>query len=373
MSVGTEEEDPFFEELTQLRQELGNNDGLFRREALSLAVNYNRTEIVQAMMLVTEDVNHPCDCYGKKLVMVAAENGHCEMAAVLLNAGARVGGGDVVGETALHKAAYNGRDEVVQLLIDHGADVNEIDNAGNTPLHHCVCINPSSGGNLFETLEVLVSNDANILAENNDMQTPFHHIVESGNVDMAMWFMGLLSSPQAVTTVLLSVDLYDQLPFHFVKKHGMASFLIESSMDTTVPGNKLPPQVCRDMLLARDRNKQTLLDFSRDQLVKEQDDEDLTGLITYLETYTDQPLSVTTSRTTTTTVTVIEGTMQFPLNDAYSSYQRSIAEEFLTCALGVPSWLIPSRDENGIVIEAHLPLDIQCVILSFLTLTDIMV
>lgn len=373
MNPGTEEEDTFFEGLTELRQELGNNDGLFRREALSLAVNYNRTEFVQSMMLVTEDVEHPCDCYGKKLVMLAAENGHCEMAAVLLNAGASVGVGDVVGETALHKAAYNGRDEVVQLLIDHGADVNEIDNAGNTPLHHCVCINPSSGGNLFETLEVLVSNDANILAENNDMQTPFHHIVESGNVDMSIWFMGLLASPQAVTTVLLSVDLYDQLPFHFAKKHGMASFLIESSMDATIPGNTLPPQVCRDMLLARDRNKQTLLDFSIDQLAKEQDDEGLAGLTAYLETYTAQPLSATTSWTATTTDMVVESTLKLPLNDAYSSYQRSIAEEFLKSALGVPNWLIPCRDENGIVIEAHLPLDMQCVILSFLTLTDIMV
>ena len=51
-------------------------------------------------------------------LLVAAFNGHTEVVAQLLAAGAVVNQADQYGRTAFYEAAENGRTEIAQLLID---------------------------------------------------------------------------------------------------------------------------------------------------------------------------------------------------------------------------------------------------------------
>jgi ankyrin repeat protein len=56
--------------------------------------------------------------------MLAARNGHCEAAEVLLEAGAAVNLADNYGSTPLHFAAFNSHDTLVRMLLAAGADPN---------------------------------------------------------------------------------------------------------------------------------------------------------------------------------------------------------------------------------------------------------
>ena len=70
----------------------------------------------------------------------AAEWGHCEAIAVLVERGARLDaqlGGDWL-ETPLHRAAQFGRAGAVNQLLDFGAEVDMRDKSGGTPLWHAM-------------------------------------------------------------------------------------------------------------------------------------------------------------------------------------------------------------------------------------------
>ncbi|CAJ1349831.1 unnamed protein product [Effrenium voratum] len=66
----------------------------------------------------------------------AAEQGHAEVARVLLEAGANKNREDCNGGTALHDAAWNGHHEVVQLLVEKRANLDKLNfTRGDSPLH----------------------------------------------------------------------------------------------------------------------------------------------------------------------------------------------------------------------------------------------
>ena len=64
----------------------------------------------------------------------AAWAGDADLAARLLDLGARVDARDAGGNTALHFAAFRGRMAVVRLLLGRGADVDARDGGGRTAL-----------------------------------------------------------------------------------------------------------------------------------------------------------------------------------------------------------------------------------------------
>ena len=62
----------------------------------------------------------------------AAQDGHVDVAKVLIRNGADVNAKDSDGETALHMAAEDGHVDVVKVLIQNGADVNAVNENKST-------------------------------------------------------------------------------------------------------------------------------------------------------------------------------------------------------------------------------------------------
>ncbi|KAH8672580.1 hypothetical protein BGZ60DRAFT_373737, partial [Tricladium varicosporioides] len=76
----------------------------------------------------------PKDSYSRTPLHWASQNGHLEVAQLLLNKGADVKAAASNGGAPLHRASLNGHLEVAQLLLDKGADVKAPDSDGWTPL-----------------------------------------------------------------------------------------------------------------------------------------------------------------------------------------------------------------------------------------------
>ena len=81
----------------------------------------------------------------------AAQEGHQEIAELLLRDKADVNAKDDNGWTPLHDAAMYGHKNIIKLLLDNGADVNVKDDVGETPLHY------ASAGGFTETVELLLA------------------------------------------------------------------------------------------------------------------------------------------------------------------------------------------------------------------------
>ena len=94
---------------------------------------------VQRMLQAGADVNTTGDHtmpYGETPLHLAAEAGHREVVALLLEKGARIDQENFNGETPLAVAAWRGHLDVVALLLAKGAEVNQrIGNNGETALH----------------------------------------------------------------------------------------------------------------------------------------------------------------------------------------------------------------------------------------------
>ena len=93
----------------------------------------------------------------------AAFNGNIEAVKQHLAAGADVNmkNEDDLGATPLHQAADNGHKEIAELLIINDADVNAKDKDGETPLHKA-----SSSGEK-EIIELLIAKGADVNAKDN--------------------------------------------------------------------------------------------------------------------------------------------------------------------------------------------------------------
>ena len=68
---------------------------------------------------------------------MAVQNGHTEVAELLIDKGADVNKPDNAGATPLWIAAHKGHTATAQLLISVGANVNQAEIDGTTPLFDC--------------------------------------------------------------------------------------------------------------------------------------------------------------------------------------------------------------------------------------------
>ena len=74
------------------------------------------------------------DRNGTTPLMLAAQNGHCEMVTNFVGQGANVNSSDHAGWTPLHFAARSGRIDVMSLLIELGASCSQVTKNGKSPL-----------------------------------------------------------------------------------------------------------------------------------------------------------------------------------------------------------------------------------------------
>jgi ankyrin repeat protein len=67
--------------------------------------------------------------------LIACDNGHADIARLLVARGANVNARTVTNFTCLFLACDKGHTEIARLLIERGANVNARTNSGTTPLH----------------------------------------------------------------------------------------------------------------------------------------------------------------------------------------------------------------------------------------------
>jgi len=78
------------------------------------------------------------DPSGSTPLLVSVENGHLNIAEILIYRGANVNLSGNLGVTPLHLAAERGFDDMVRLLIQKGAMLQAKDEMGASPLHYAV-------------------------------------------------------------------------------------------------------------------------------------------------------------------------------------------------------------------------------------------
>ena len=146
---------------------------------LNAAMTENVTEIEAAVEREPSVVFYAeADC-GETALHKAVDNGHKEVAEVLLRANAAVDAQDSVGWTPLHKAALNGHKEVADVLLRAHAAVDAQDSAGCTPLHR------AAGGGCIEVADVLLRAHAAVDAQDSAGWTPLHKAALNGHKEVA--------------------------------------------------------------------------------------------------------------------------------------------------------------------------------------------
>lgn len=112
---------------------------------------------------------------GATPLFLAAQDGHDEIVALLLQNGAdleRPAGG---GWRPLHVAAKGGYRRTAELLLSKGANPNATSDEGGTPLHS------AAQGGSTEMVKLLVDQGASVDAQFRDYVTPLHVAIERRN------------------------------------------------------------------------------------------------------------------------------------------------------------------------------------------------
>ena len=116
---------------------LASGCSMFRADTLENAVKSEDIKKVQNHIDAGANVNKT-NAEGKTPLHVAAENGHKEVAGILIAKHANVNAKDNQGRTPLHLATQEGYPAMADYLTDKKADLNSQDKTGGSPLHYAV-------------------------------------------------------------------------------------------------------------------------------------------------------------------------------------------------------------------------------------------
>jgi len=118
------------------------------------------------------------DWLGTSPLHLAAINGHCSTAEVLMRSGCSRDARTKVDKTPLHQAATEGHPQMVELLIKSGAEVDSKDMLRMTPLHWAV-----ERGHA-DSAEILIRYGADVNFENKFGKCPLELASEHGRSDI---------------------------------------------------------------------------------------------------------------------------------------------------------------------------------------------
>ncbi len=140
-----------------------------------------RGEQKQMVLLLIDngvDVNVKEQCFSP--LHCAAQQGHAEIAELLIAKGANPNAIDMMGETPLHTAVLGGHKDVVMVLLAGGANVNAINRMERTPLHF------AAREGYLDVVEVLLAQGADINAKDKSpSRTPLHYAAQQDHKDVA--------------------------------------------------------------------------------------------------------------------------------------------------------------------------------------------
>jgi len=140
-------------------------------------VNLPRTILrVLDLELQTELGIYPIHC--------AAENGHVDIARILISQSVNLNSRNHQNRTALHYAAINGHLDMIQLLVEHDAYVNARDDQGYTPLL-CAC----AVGDL-EVVTWFAENGGNLQSTTDVGNGALHLACKLGNSPLVKYLLG---------------------------------------------------------------------------------------------------------------------------------------------------------------------------------------
>ncbi|XP_060553271.1 serine/threonine-protein phosphatase 6 regulatory ankyrin repeat subunit C-like isoform X2 [Ruditapes philippinarum] len=141
-------------------------------------------------------------------LLVASEQGHLEVAKILLNHHARVDVFDEAhGKAALHLAAENGHDQVADMLLWNKAYVNAKSKSGITPLH----LAAQNGYNTLVRL-LIQTHKASIDALSLAKKTPLHMAAQYGRLEVCNTLLKFNADANAV-------DEHVQTPLHLAAEN----------------------------------------------------------------------------------------------------------------------------------------------------------
>jgi uncharacterized protein len=174
LNVNTIGKDKLLQAGELLKRRQHSDDEQIERQELMAAVNAGDLDAVRRLLAAGAEVDERFprvngfnDAHTP--LLVAARDGHTEIVAELLEAGADVNAVEsVFGAVPLHKAVYNGHADITKLLADHSAVRLDVQGATNgyTPLHD------SLWHGYVECAEVLMDAGARLDLKGHDGKTP---------------------------------------------------------------------------------------------------------------------------------------------------------------------------------------------------------
>ncbi|GFR85679.1 ankyrin repeat domain-containing protein 50 [Elysia marginata] len=178
--LAAQAEEPALQEF-QSQVEVHEDDGY---TILMLAAKAGRMKVVRACLILAQSgqlEHHPNHrgTDGNSALMLAVENGHTEVACILVDAGTDVSLVNSKLETALAIACKRGNHRVAELILASGgsSSCGLPDKWGNTPLIHA-----SRLGDVQLVEALLASGTANPEAEDNDGHTALTSACQNGHV-----------------------------------------------------------------------------------------------------------------------------------------------------------------------------------------------